>query len=229
MEWTGVFRETLAKEIELNEYMSPCWIKKDLDWNTAILIKSSEMLDATDWQWWGGKELAMEPLRKGLVSLVRYAFSKYYTACWSEHSSAVIDEALCKFSQSFIFGVIYECANHERSIQHWLKQVSLGAVSENNHLLMSAIGSACSSLSMTAADLKKQLLTEILLSLHKEHYKILNPMQSYPLVIDGDDGIWLSGIIDGVLSENPGIGICELEAVSSIIMNQTYCKLDKSA
>ncbi len=230
MKWIDVFSGALTKEIELNEYWSPCWVKKDLDWNTAILIKSSEMLDATDWQWWDGKELAMEPLRKGLVSLVRYAFSKYYSACYSEHSSSGIDVAIGKFSQTFFQGIIYGCAHPERNIQHWLKQVSLGAVSENSHLLMSAIGSVSASLSMTAVDLKRQLLIEILLSLYKEHFKLRNPTWNYPAVINEEvDGFWFANIIDGVLSEHPEIGIDELEAVSSVIMNQTCCPLERSA
>jgi hypothetical protein len=80
MNWPKVFHGTLIKEIELNEYSGASWHKKDLDWNTAILIKSSEMLDATGWKWWSKKELDPEFLKKGLVTLLRYAFSKYYVA-----------------------------------------------------------------------------------------------------------------------------------------------------
>jgi hypothetical protein len=38
------------------------------------------MLDATGWKWWSKKELDPEFLKKGLVTLLRYAFSKYYVA-----------------------------------------------------------------------------------------------------------------------------------------------------
>lgn len=70
-----LFNEILDLQNGLNEQIDPNWVNMGFDWNHAILLEASELLDSIDWKWWKKGKTDWANLEIEMVDLAHFIFS----------------------------------------------------------------------------------------------------------------------------------------------------------
>jgi dimeric dUTPase (all-alpha-NTP-PPase superfamily) len=221
MNFNQIFCGVFAKQLELNDVAVTGWINKRLDWNTAILVESAEAIDSTNWKWWKTTEDDLENLKVEIIDLLCFVISKSYESCHFDDPSLEFEQIVSKFSITFTQGAAYQKSHEEGNVVHWLKQMTIGALTDNNKLMIQSLGSACSLLGMSAEELKTRHLTKNLLNHYRQERGYNDPSINYRKVVEGkEDNIWFKTIVSGVIIDNPDMDNEALKAVSFSLMDK---------
>ena len=66
----------LKKQNEVNEKaMGATWTNLKLDWNTAILVETGELIDSLDWKWWKRQESNWHNAQVEAIDILHFALS----------------------------------------------------------------------------------------------------------------------------------------------------------
>lgn len=68
--------QIISMQIDLNNATVKNWEDKNLDWDTAVLIETSEAIDSCSWKWWKKTENDIENLKVEAVDLLHFLISK---------------------------------------------------------------------------------------------------------------------------------------------------------
>lgn len=220
----------LQKQVSILDSKLPGWVNKGRDWDSEIVKLVGDLIEGSDRQWFYDSKLEEESIKTSLVELIVLASVKYHEQGCRLTTKEIITSSAAKVSQKLHHGRAYYESKGDESVIHLLKRVVLGALSNNNNMLITALGTLTSQFHLSILDVKKLYMAATLLDEYR-HLRLdryLDP-DMVQFIEGKEDTIWFREIVDKILTENEEMEHEELKTVSFIMMDSIFKRELKSA
>ena len=95
-----LIQEMFKMQEQFNELAVPSWRDKNLDWETAILVETSELLESLDYKWWKNGEIDWDNAKVELVDVWHFFMSYIMVNTTSLQQEQIIDYIIRDFNDS---------------------------------------------------------------------------------------------------------------------------------
>ena len=135
----NMFKTMVELQHKFNEETIENYLDKNLNWNSAIIAESGELLDSLGYKWWKKQTPDMENVKVEAIDLLHFVISDYLQKNYDDHKFYVI-RTIEEFRMSFLdkgFNLSYTLEQQVNQLNlnsigrfHTMKQIF-------NHLNMS--------------------------------------------------------------------------------------------
>ena len=101
---SDIFKRMVELQHKFNEQTIPNYLEKNLNWNSAIIAESGELLDSLGYKWWKKQEPDMENVKVEAIDLLHFVISDILQLNYNYEKSleaSFIDETISEFEESF--------------------------------------------------------------------------------------------------------------------------------
>lgn len=123
----NIFKTMVEMQHHFNEQTIPNYLEKNLNWNSAIIAESGELLDSLGYKWWKKQEPDMENVKVEAIDLLHFVISetlqKFYNTPSRKHeflNRTIIELNYC-FQDDYEFIQQYKKTSIEELIGLFLK------------------------------------------------------------------------------------------------------------
>ena len=71
-----IFLKMVELQHKFNEETIPGYLEKNLNWNSAIIAESGELLDSLGYKWWKKQEPDMDNVKVEAIDLLHFVISE---------------------------------------------------------------------------------------------------------------------------------------------------------
>ena len=136
---SNIFKTMVELQHKFNEQTIENYLDKNLNWNSAIIAESGELLDSLGYKWWKKQELDMENVKVEAIDLLHFVISDYLQKNYNDNKFYII-RTIDDFRMSFLD----KGFNLSFSLEQQVNQLNLNSIGRFitmkqifNHLNMS--------------------------------------------------------------------------------------------
>ena len=72
----SIFKTMVELQHKFNEETTPNYLEKNLNWNSAIIVESGELLDSLGFKWWKKQQPDMDNVKVEAIDLLHFVISE---------------------------------------------------------------------------------------------------------------------------------------------------------
>ena len=107
----SIFKKMVELQHQFNKQVAEDYLDKNLNWNSAIIAESGELLDSLGYKWWKKQEPDMENVKVEAIDLLHFVISDIFQLNYNYKESleaSFIDETISEFEESFTSDIYEE-------------------------------------------------------------------------------------------------------------------------
>ena len=115
----SIFKTMVELQHKFNEETTPSYLEKNLNWNSAIIVESGELLDSLGFKWWKKQEPDMDNVKVEAIDLLHFVISEYI--CIYKNATNPLEDTIDDFEVYFNELSAYDdfiCTDIEKLISH---------------------------------------------------------------------------------------------------------------
>ena len=122
-----IFLKMVELQHKFNEETIPGYLEKNLNWNSAIIAKSGELLDSLGYKWWKKQEPDMDNVKVEAIDLLHFVISESLQSFYDSPSSRdafierTINELLFSFTDEQSFKGYYNNSDIEKIVGDFVR------------------------------------------------------------------------------------------------------------
>ena len=116
-----IFKKIVELQHQFNKQVDENYLEKNLNWNSAIIAESGELLDSLGFKWWKQQVPDMENVKVEAIDLLHFVISETIDLYCSNNEVKFIEKTITDFKDYFTESVAYDDFNNadiENLISH---------------------------------------------------------------------------------------------------------------
>lgn len=105
----SIFKTMVELQHKFNEETIPNYLEKNLNWNSAIIVESGELLDSLGFKWWKKQEPDMDNVKVEAIDLLHFVISE--CICIYKNVTNPLEDTIIDFRDYFEENETYEDFN----------------------------------------------------------------------------------------------------------------------
>lgn len=116
-----IFKKIVELQHQFNKQVDENYLEKNLNWNSAIIAESGELLESLGYKWWRKQVPDMENVKVEAIDLLHFVISETIDLYCSNNEVKFIEKTITDFKDYFTESVAYDDFNNadiENLISH---------------------------------------------------------------------------------------------------------------